>query len=891
MDKLFDTLRPQDLTEASHDGMAALERAACDGDGPGLFVQVLDTIPVASLVTDANGVVQYANPVFLDQCPCTGEALDKHLVYLCLNKNDIERMRVAIRELRSGRTWHGRVRRPRRNGLDGWVSATYMPLRLTGGEVTHFVCFEADITAKVRDEQYLRRNEVLLSILFRISNTVHTTRDLPDLYDSIHAILRDFIDATNFFLAVVDAKNDRLVFEYYDDEKDKDIYRIENISDPKTRSLALDVIRSGKPLIITRDEMPARRGGDGNYGVVGSIPEIWLGVPLKVEGKTIGAMAIQDYHDPEHYTQDDVDLMVAVSEQVAMAVERKRMEQKLRLSEERYRTVSDSAFNMETWRDPDGNMLYVSPSCSRITGYAPEMFMEEPEFMERIIHRDDVSLWRNALSRDGDYNSRGVEVRFFRDNGRMHWLSVVSRSVYDEDGESLGVRCSMRDITEQKAMQQELRYTNMHDALTGLANRNLCLDRIHQTMERAKRRDDYHFAVVFLDVDRFRVINDSMGHTVGDQLLREVSYRLLKCVRSLDTVSRYGGDEFVVVLDEMDSQREAVRAAKRVREAMRDPFDVSGRQVTLTLSMGIVLSPVGDIDPEAVLRNANIAMYQAAKHGGNRIKVFNARMLETARRILDMEHDLRRALEENEFFLQYQPIMDVSKARAKGFEALVRWNHPKKGVLGPGYFIPFAEDSGQIIDLGLMVLREACATMARWLADNADRQDMHISVNLSCRQFSQPSLVEQVSCILEETGLAASNLKLEITESAIMEDAEGALSMLRRLKEKGIKLSIDDFGTGYSSLSYLQKFPVDTLKVDRSFISNMSDNDENVAIVRAVLVLAKSMGLDVVAEGVEEPEQLDLLKTLDCEYVQGFYFSRPLDTDSACRFIDEGEGG
>ena len=392
--------------------------------------------------------------------------------------------------------------------------------------------------------------------------------------------------------------------------------------------------------------------------------------------------------------------------------------------------------------------------------------------------------------------------------------------------------------------------------------------------------------MAFLDIDRFRVINDSMGHAVGDDLLREVSYRLLKCVRSLDTVSRYGGDEFVVVLDEMESPREAIRAAKRVREAMREPFLVSGRRITLTMSMGIVLSPVGDADAEAVLRNANIAMHQAAKGPGNRIKVFTARMFESAQRILDMEHDLRRALEENEFFLRYQPIMDVAKDRPKGFEALVRWNHPQKGVLGPGYFIPFAEESGQIIDLGLVVLREACTTMARWIEQDPRRKDMHISVNLSCRQFGQPGLVDQVASILEETGLAPENLKLEITESAIMEDAEGALSMLRRLKGKGIKLSIDDFGTGYSSLSYLQKFPVDTLKVDRSFISGMNLNQENVAIVRAVLVLAKSMGLEVVAEGVEEPEELHLLKGLDCEYVQGFYFSRPLDTDSACKFLD-----
>ncbi len=727
------------------------------------------------------------------------------------------------------------------------------------------------------------RSKALLSVLYRISNTVHVTHDLPELYAGIHAILRDVIHAPNFFISLVDEPGDCLMFPYFADTMDEGIYQIDNISDPATKSLTLDVIRSGKPLLVHKGELDpmAIRRNPRISGVVGTAAEIWLGVPLVVEGKTIGAMAVQDYEDPERYGPADVELLTAVSEQVAMAIERKRMHEALRLSEKRYRTVSDSAFNLETWRAPDGTLLYVSPSCLRITGYSPEAFLADPFLMERIVHRDDLPLWTEFI-RDGCQSlGDSLEFRIFREDGRMHWLSVVSQSVADDDGTCLGLRCSMRDITDQKTMEKQLRYESLHDPLTGLANRNLCLDRIRQTMERAKRRDNHYFALAFLDIDRFRVVNDSLGHRVGDTLLREVSYRLLRCVRSLDTVSRYAGDEFVVVFDELDSQREAVAIAKRIRQVLAEPFHIADQEIRITASMGLVLAPMEESRPEALLQQANIAMHQAMRSGGNRTKVFTQRMLDQAVQAMTLERDLRRGMEKGEFFLQYQPIVSLRDDRLIGFEALVRWNHPQRGVLPPGLFIPAAEESGQIIDLGLVVLRAACATMANWLGRYPGQDHLHMSVNLSPRQFSQPSLVEQITCILEETGLPPRHLKLEITESAIMDNAESALSMLRRLKALGIKLSIDDFGTGYSSLSYLQRFPVDTLKVDRSFICDMARNAENTAIVRAVVVLAKSMGLDVVAEGVEEHEQMTLLRGLECDNIQGFLYSRPLDAESA----------
>ncbi|BBD09191.1 EAL domain-containing protein [Desulfovibrio ferrophilus] len=885
----FDVGLLKEENERLRGRVAAMELESCSAGFSGIFSQVVEKSPVMVTVASPEGNILYTNPPCLSSSGYRNEdLLGKPVTIHCADGGQIERLWNAMDELRSGRRWRGRIRKRRKNGTDYWVEASYSPVFAEKGGVSHLLCVEQDITDRIRDEEVIRRNETLLSILFRISNTVQTTRDLNDLYRSIHGILREFVDVTNYYIALVDEARDRMVFPFFYDEKDTDECIIENISDPSTYCLALHVVRTEQPLLIRKNEQDALMGVNvkEGRGVIGTVAECWLGVPLKVGGKTIGAMAVQDYYDPMHYSQNDVDLMQAISEQVAMAIERKRMDEALRVSEQRYRTVSDSAFNLETWRGTDGRMLYVSPSCERITGYPAEKLQRDPDFMEEIIHRDDLPLWRKHVEAGCKGTStQPVEFRIFRSDGRMHWLSLVSRTVNDDYGNCLGLRCSMHDITESKTMQRELRYANLHDSLTGLSNRSLCLDRIRQTMERSKRRDDHYFAVVYLDIDRFRVINDSMGHSVGDELLREVSERLLKCVRSLDTVSRYGGDEFVIVLDELESPREAIRAAKRVRKLMRQPFIVGTREIHLTVSMGIVLSPVGDVGAEDILQHANIAMHNAVKDGTGRVRVFTARMLEQAVMAMDMEHDLARALERDEFFLNYQPIVRVTDGDLIGFEALVRWNHPQKGVLGPGYFIPFAEESGQIIDLGLVVLREACKTMAGWLQEHPDRPQMQMSVNLSCRQFEQVILVEQISCILEETGLPAANLKLEITESAIMQDAEGALSILRRLKSLGIKLSIDDFGTGYSSLSYLQRFPVDTLKVDRSFISEMGLNGENIAIVRAVVVLAQSMGLDVVAEGVELPEQLAQLRALECQYVQGFYFSKPLDTADARMFI------
>ncbi|WP_029456693.1 EAL domain-containing protein [Solidesulfovibrio alcoholivorans] len=440
------------------------------------------------------------------------------------------------------------------------------------------------------------------------------------------------------------------------------------------------------------------------------------------------------------------------------------------------------------------------------------------------------------------------------------------------------------DITDRKLLESQLAHMAFHDPLTGLPNRSLCLDRIRQAIERSKRRDNYQYAVIFLDLDRFKVINDSLGHHMGDRLLEGVAKRLRECVRGLDTVARLGGDEFVVLLEETGSYREIIRIVKRIRVAIGEVFTLCEHDVHVTCSMGIVISPCLYEKPEELLRNANIALHRAKGEGRNRFKVFNTRMLEDAIRLMDLENDLRLALKRGEFFLDYQPILALRDRRLTGFEALVRWRRPGKGVASPMEFIPVAEDTGLIVPLGAWVLTEACRTMAAWQRRFPEARAMSMSVNLSAKQLAQPMLVEEVTRILRETGLDPHALKLEITETVIMDNPEVSILRLKRLKELGVRLSVDDFGTGYSSLSYLQRFPIDTLKVDRAFVSDIEAR-ENRKIVGAVVALAHSLGLDVVAEGVELETQSDVLTGFACEAGQGFLFSRPVCGDEVERML------
>jgi diguanylate cyclase (GGDEF)-like protein len=451
-----------------------------------------------------------------------------------------------------------------------------------------------------------------------------------------------------------------------------------------------------------------------------------------------------------------------------------------------------------------------------------------------------------------------------------------------------------RHIAEQERIGHELqqskdhfRHAAFHDSLTDLPNRALLAENLRFVIERAKQHEDYQFAVLFLDLDRFKNINDSLGHSIGDQLLMAMARRLESCSRDADMVARLGGDEFAILLDGIKGVEDATMMAKRVQEKLQSAFNLSGHEVFTTTSIGIALSSTGYDHPENMLRDADTAMYRAKAQGKACYEVFDKGMHTRAVFLLQMENDLRRALEREEFCVYYQPIVALENGQIAGFEALVRWQHPERGFINPGDFIPLAEDTGLIVPLGQWILEQACKQICKWQWQSPANRSLFMSVNVSGKQVARADFVGQIQQVLVETGLDPRHLKLELTESAVMENAERAATLLKRLKSLGVQLSVDDFGTGYSSLGYLHRFPLDTLKIDRSFIGRIDEAEENIEIVRTVVTLAENMGMEVVAEGVETLSQLVQLRKLKCQYGQGYLFSRPVDAESAGVWISK----
>ncbi len=432
--------------------------------------------------------------------------------------------------------------------------------------------------------------------------------------------------------------------------------------------------------------------------------------------------------------------------------------------------------------------------------------------------------------------------------------------------------------------KERFRHAAFHDALTDLPNRNLFMETLKFALEKSKQKPEFKFAVLFLDINRFKTINDSLGHSTGDRLILQVAKRLANSVRENDLVARFGGDEFAFILNKVTNVQDAIKFAERIKDRISAPFNLNGRQVFTSFSIGIAMGSADYEAAEDVLRDADIAMYHA-KEAGKEYVIFDNKMHTRAVTLLQLETDLRLALERSELTMYYQPIINLDSMELYGFESLVRWNHPQRGLVPPNEFIPVSEETGLIIPMTLWILRTSCRQIVEWQRNFPENKNLVVSVNLSGKHFAEKNLVEQIYRILVETGINPACLKLELTESAMMENAENVIKMLSQIRELGIKLSIDDFGTGYSSLSYLHRFPINTLKVDRSFVSTMENGSENGEIVRTVIALAKTLKLDVVAEGIETIHQLHQLRILGCEYGQGYLFSRPVAVDEAEKIL------
>ena len=442
------------------------------------------------------------------------------------------------------------------------------------------------------------------------------------------------------------------------------------------------------------------------------------------------------------------------------------------------------------------------------------------------------------------------------------------------------------EIMERSAVEQQLTYDSLHDAMTGLPNRALFLDRLGQALEYCKRRTEYTFAVLFIDVDQFKVINDSLGHLIGDQLLIAAGKRMKECLRSSDTVARLGGDEFAILLEVTGEKNAVIAITEKLQEALKVPFRLDGHELYVTASIGIVMSIVGYLHSEEVLRDADIAMYQAKAQGKARSEVFDIKMRSHAFSRLQLEQEMRLALETGEFQLYYQPILSMKSNQLVSFEALIRWNHPTRGLLLPSDFLPVAEESGLILPIETWVLDEACAQLKKWHSSYPSTQHVSVNVNISNRQFAQPNFIDGVVHALRKHGLKAEALKLEITENVLISNYTAANEVFTKLRNLGVQLEIDDFGSGYSALGYLQHFPISAIKIDKSFVDEIGKSRRGIELIRAIVSMARELGMEAIAEGIETDEQLGELKNLDCDFGQGFLLSRPLDKASAEKVLE-----
>ncbi|MBW4456599.1 MAG: EAL domain-containing protein [Nostoc indistinguendum CM1-VF10] len=442
-----------------------------------------------------------------------------------------------------------------------------------------------------------------------------------------------------------------------------------------------------------------------------------------------------------------------------------------------------------------------------------------------------------------------------------------------------------KEINQHNQTQAQLIHDAFHDSLTGLPNRALFVERVERALVLTKRHLDYKFAILFLDVDRFKVVNDSLGHLIGDQLLTALARRLEGCLRAGDTVARLGGDEFTILLDDIKDLNDVTNVANRINATLTGTFNFGRHEVFTTVSIGITFSTTNYKEPEELIRDADIAMYRAKKLGKARYEIFDSSMYAQAAQLLQLEMDLRRAVERQEFQVYYQPIVSLETYNITGFEALLRWQHPELGFISPEKFIPLAEETGMIVPIGYWVLREASRQMRAWQLRYPTNPPLTISVNICSKQFSHPNLIEEIRQILQDTGLEGSSLKLEITETVLMENSDSATAMILELQQMNIQLHLDDFGIGYSSLSYLHRFSCSALKIDRSFVTKIGANGENLEIVQAIISLAHSLNIDVIAEGLETMEQLRQLQIKKCQHAQGYIFSRPLDSNSVDTLI------
>jgi diguanylate cyclase (GGDEF)-like protein/PAS domain S-box-containing protein len=749
--------------------------------------------------------------------------------------------------------------------------------------------FVRDVTER---KQAQRRIERLGSLYHALSRTAHeashaATREA--LFREVCQIAADYGRLRMTWIGLADRASGRLVPVASSGPAEaycRQVVISLDASVPEGRGLVASAVRDGCAYICNdayaepraRPWVPLMQTfGFRSYAVF----------PLREQGEVIGCIT-HFAGETDFFDGDLADLLGRMGDEICQALDRLALEREgetaaaaLREQERRLSTMMGNLPGMvyRGRNDADWTMDFVSEGCLELTGYRPEALMRSREVSyEQLTHPEDRAYVREAIGRALAAHARyTVEYRIVARDGREKWVWENGLGIYGADGRLEALEGFIADITQIKRYREQLEHQAQHDALTGLANRTLLNDRLHQALAHCQRQQSM-LAVLFIDLDQFKLINDSLGHSAGDALLKLAANRLVACVRDGDTVARLGGDEFVLLLVDQHSAEAVSHTVERVLAAMAEPYRLQGREFTATSSVGISLSPADGSDAETLLKNADAAMYRAKAAGRNAFHFFTAEINTQLSERLALERDLRRAVQGGELILHYQPKVDLIRGALVGAEALVRWNHPELGLLSPLRFIGIAEETGLIGPMGEWILRQACLQACRWRREGLDFK--LLSVNLSARQFRQRDLVAQVADVLASTGLPPECLDLELTESLMLDNVEEYILRLQALKQLGVQLSVDDFGTGYSSLSYLKRFPIDRLKIDKSFVRDIVSDSGDAAIAQAVIRLGQILGMSVTAEGVENEEQLAFLRRHGCDEAQGYFFSPPLPPDA-----------
>ncbi|OGA31937.1 MAG: hypothetical protein A3F75_09880 [Betaproteobacteria bacterium RIFCSPLOWO2_12_FULL_64_23] len=841
-------------------------------------------------VTDRSGIIEYVNASFVRS---TGFSSDEAIGGTPAIFKSGEHDQVFYKELwstiLSGAAFRQVLCNRTKAGELYYEAKTISPIRDFHGEITKFVSTGKDITERVRAEKHIARLARARGVMAECNRVlVHATDEMEMLED----MCRIVVESGGHHMAWIgyaehdEAKSVRPVAQAGLFAGSVEAARISWADTERGRGPTGTAIRTGQVRYVS-DTLADLSFAPWRERALRHGFRSVLALPLRNGHGCIGALNIHAA-GPDAFDAEEIELLEELAGDIAYGIDalrtraqRERGEQALRESEELFRQMATNTPEIFWVRELENeSVLYISPSWQAVTGWPPPT---DRQGMLDIVHAHD---YRRVLMEVGRTPEGGFddEYRIMHADGSIRWLHSRTFPIRDEGGRVYRVAGMSEDITEQKKAEERLLQLAHYDSLTNLPNRSLFFESLKRMVAQAQE-NQWTIGVLFIDLDRFKVVNDTLGHATGDELLQQVAARLLECVRIRDVVGRLGGDEFALILPALDSPDDAAEVAAKVIQAFAEPFDLAGHETFISASIGITVYPGDANDAEALLRYADTAMYRAKEGGRNTYRYYTAEMNERAMEKLELETALRRALERREFLLHFQPKLDLASGNVSGVEALLRWQRPEVGLVSPADFIPLLEETGLIVPVGAWVIRAACRQINAWEQEGV--APVPIAINLSGRQFHEKTLAALIAQIAREHGVDPRLLEFEITEGSVMANAEETVRILEALRAAGISISVDDFGTGYSSLAYLKRFPIDAVKIDRSFVNDIVTDPDDAAIVLAVIRMAHAMELKVIAEGVETEAQLQFLQANACDEIQGYFFCRPLAGAGVTAFLRE----